>query len=420
LKTKVVETSEWGRRLEVEVEAERLDKESENALRQYQRRLELPGFRKGKVPMRIVESRYGESIRNEVVGRMLPELLQEAAREEQLTPVAPPQITEMNDERGSPLTFTAELDIWPDIQLKKTEGLEVTRAVHEVSDDEVEAQLKEFQSRQASERSVERALESGDVLIADLQRLNENGEFVEDEKFEERYFVIGEENAPSPEFEEALIGVIAGEERKVEFSYRDDLPNQELAGKTERFMVSVREVRERILPDLDDEFAKDVGEQFETLEDLRSHLETEISGRWEQMSQQRERTDLISQLIEKNPFDLPESMVENYLRSMREQNKAQHQGHDHDNDHENREQERDGAVRSLKSYVLSEAVRKKYEIAVAEEEFEQYLEERAEKVGVKLEEIKKNARVDDLRRELEEEKMFGELMKTAEIKEEVV
>ncbi|MEE3233928.1 MAG: trigger factor [Candidatus Latescibacterota bacterium] len=420
MKTKVVETSEWGRRLEVEVEAERLDKESENALRQYQRRLELPGFRKGKVPMRIVESRYGESIRNEVVGRMLPELLQEAAREEQLTPVAPPQITEMNDERGSPLTFTAELDIWPDIQLKKTEGLEVTRAVHEVSDDEVEAQLKEFQSRQASERSVERALESGDVLIADLQRLNENGEFVEDEKFEERYFVIGEENAPSPEFEEALIGVIAGEERKVEFSYRDDLPNQELAGKTERFMVSVREVRERILPDLDDEFAKDVGEQFETLEDLRSHLETEISGRWEQMSQQRERTDLISQLIEKNPFDLPESMVENYLRSMREQNKAQHQGHDHDNDHENREQERDGAVRSLKSYVLSEAVRKKYEIAVAEEEFEQYLEERAEKVGVKLEEIKKNARVDDLRRELEEEKMFGELMKTAEIKEEVV
>ena len=148
-------------------------------------------------------------------------------------------------------------------------------------------------------------------------------------------FYIGEENAPSPEFEEALIGVIAGEERKVEFSYRDDLPNQELAGKTERFMVSVREVRERILPDLDDEFAKDVGEQFETLEDLRSHLETEISGRWEQMSQQRERTDLISQLIEKNPFDLPESMVENYLRSMREQNKAQHQGHDHDNDHEN-------------------------------------------------------------------------------------
>ena len=210
----------------------------------------------------------------------------------------------------------------------------------------------------------------------------------------------------------------AGEQRKVEFSYRDDLPNEEIAGKTERFLVSVREVRERILPDLDDEFAKDVGEQFETLKDLRSHLEMEISGRWEQMSLQRERTDLISQLIEKNPFDLPESMIENYLHSMRDQNKVQNQDHDHD--HEHGEQEKEGAVRSLKSYVLSEAVRKKYEIAVTDEEFEQYLVERAEKVGVKLEEIKKNARIDDLRRELEEEKMFGELMKTAEIKEETV
>jgi len=419
LKTKVTEISEWGRKLEVEVAAEKVDKESEKALKQYQRRLELPGFRKGKVPMRIVESRYGGSIRNEVVGRMLPEFLQEAARAEQLTPVAPPQITEMNDEIGSPLTFTAELDVWPDIQLEQTEGLKATRAVHKVTDDEVDTQLREFQSRQASERSVERALEGGDVLIADLQRLDEKGEFVDGEKFEERYFVIGEENAPSPDFEEALLGSVVGEERKVEFSYRDDLPNKELAGKTEHFMVSVREVRERILPNLDDDFAKDIGEQFATLKDLRSHLENEISGRWEQMSQQRERSDLITDLIEKNPFDLPQSMVENYLKTMQERNKEQ-QGHDRGTDDDLSDQEKEGAVRNLKSYVISEAVRKKYEIAVSDEEFEGYLDERAERLGVKLGELKKNARVDDLRRELEEDKMFGELMKTAEIKEEVV
>jgi trigger factor len=419
LKTKVTEISEWGRRLEVEVAAEKVDKESEKALKQYQRRLELPGFRKGKVPMRIVESRYGGSIRNEVVGRMLPEFLQEAARAEQLTPVAPPQITEMNDEIGSPLTFTAELDVWPDIQLEQTEGLKATRAVHKVTDDEVDTQLREFQSRQASERSVERALEGGDVLIADLQRLDEKGEFVDGEKFEERYFIIGEENAPSPDFEEALLGSVVGEERKVEFSYRDDLPNKELAGKTEQFMVSVREVRERILPNLDDDFAKDIGEQFATLKDLRSHLENEISERWEQMSQQRERSDLITDLIEKNPFDLPQSMVENYLKTMQERNKEQ-QGHDRGTDDDLSDQEKEGAVRNLKSYVISEAVRKKYEIAVSDEEFEGYLDERAERLGVKLGELKKNARVDDLRRELEEDKMFGELMKTAEIKEEVV
>tara|TARA_B100000902_G_scaffold377143_1_gene409077 strand:- start:621 stop:1880 length:1260 start_codon:yes stop_codon:yes gene_type:complete len=419
LKTKITEISEWGRRLEVEIEAEKVDKESEKALKQYQRRLELPGFRKGKVPMRIVESRYGESIRNEVVGRMLPEFLQEAARAEQLTPVAPPQITEMNDEIGSPLTFTAELDIWPDIQLEHTKGLKVTRSLHEVTDEEVDTQLREFQSRQASERSVDRALEGGDVLIADLQRLDENGEFIDGEKFEERYFVIGEDNAPSPEFEEALLGSVAGEERKVEFSYRDDLPNEELAGKTEYFMVSVREVRERILPDLDDDFAKDIGEQFATLKDLRSHLEMEISGRWEQMSQQRERSDLITELIEKNPFELPQSMIENYLKTMKERSREQ-QGNNRDTDNELSDQEKEGAIRNLKSYVISEAVRKQYEIVVSDEEFETYLEERAQRLGIKLEEIKKNARVDDLRRELEEDRMFSELMKSAEIKEETV
>ncbi len=419
MKTKITEISEWGRRLEVEIEAEKVDKESEKALKQYQRRLELPGFRKGKVPMRIVESRYGESIRNEVVGRMLPEFLQEAARAEQLTPVAPPQITEMNDEIGSPLTFTAELDIWPDIHLEHTKGLKVTRSLHEVTDEEVDTQLREFQSRQASERSVDRALEGGDVLIADLQRLDENGEFIDGEKFEERYFVIGEDNAPSPEFEEALLGSVAGEERKVEFSYRDDLPNEELAGKTEYFMVSVREVRERILPDLDDDFAKDIGEQFATLKDLRSHLEMEISGRWEQMSQQRERSDLITELIEKNPFELPQSMIENYLKTMKERSREQ-QGNDRDTDNELSDQEKEGAIRNLKSYVISEAVRKQYEIVVSDEEFERYLEERAQRLGIKLEEIKKNARVDDLRRELEEDRMFSELMKSAEIKEETV
>ena len=418
MKTRVVEISEWGRKLEVEVESDRLDKEFDKAIKQYQKRLELPGFRKGKIPMSIVQSRYGESIRSEVIGRILPELLQEAATAEQLTPVAPPQITEMNHELGSQLTFTAELDIWPDIQLEETEGLQVTRAIHEVTDEEVDTQLKEFQSRQASERSVERALERGDVLIADLQRLDENGEFIKDEKFEERYFIIGDENAPSPEFEEALLGSRSGEQRNVEFSYRDDLPNEEIAGKTERFMVSVREVRERILPDIDDEFAKDIGEQFQSLEDLRSHLKTEISGRWDQMSRQRERTDLISQLIEKNPFDLPDSMVTNYLSNLREQNESQKEGRDQSHVHS--EQEKEQAVRSLKSYVISEAVRKKHEIVVTDEEFEKYLAERAEQVGVKLEEIKKNARVNDLRRELEEEKMFSELMKTAEVKEETV
>lgn len=416
VKTNITETSQWGRELEVEVEAARVDKELDKALRKYQKRLEIPGFRKGKVPLKIVKSRFGDSIRGEVLGDLLPTLLEEATHEAGLVPAAPPQISKLDHEPGGDLTFTAALDIWPEIEIEQYEKLDATRMVHEVADDEIDAQLEELRQRQATEQAVERPLATGDVLIADLQRLDESGVPIIGEKFEERYFLIGDENAPSPEFEEALVGIGTGEERKVSFAYREDLPNEELAGKTEHFEVTAREVRERNLPELDDEFAKDLGEQFQTLADLRSHISGQIEERWTYMAEQRLRGDLIGQLIEKNEFELPESMVENYLNSMQ----REQQGHDHDHDHDHSDEEREQAVRRLKSFLLIEAVRKKAEIAVSDEEFDEFAAERAEQAGVKVEDLKRSGRVDDLRRELEEKKVFDLLGAKANIKEEKV
>ena len=225
---------------------------------------------------------------------------------------------------------------------------------------------------------------------------------------------------PAQEFEEALVGINAGEERKVQFAYREDLPNEELAGKTEHFEVKAREVRERTLPDLDDEFAKDLGEQFETLEDLRNNIKEQVAGRWDYMGQQRERSELIGQLIEKNAFELPDSMVENYLQSMRQQDQNQNHDQDSDRGHEPSEEERENAVRRLKSYLLTEAVRKKADISVSDEEFEAHLEERANAAGVKAEEVRRSGRADDLRRELEENKVFELLGEKANVTEEKV
>ena len=420
MKTNVVEKSQWGRELEVVIEADRVDKELNRAYRNYQKRVEIPGFRKGKVPLRLIVSRYGASIRSEVISDMLPTFLEEATREAGLVPAAPPQIAKLDHEPGSELTFTATLDIWPEIELETYEGLEITRMVHEVTDDEIDSQLSELQNRQAAERAVERPLERGDVLIADLQRLDEEGALVEGEKFEERHFHIGDENAPSPEFEEALVGISAGEERKVQFAYREDLPNEELAGKTEHFEVKAREVRERTLPELDDEFAKDLGEQFETLDDLRNNIKEQVAGRWDYMGQQRERSELVGQLIEKNAFELPDSMIENFLHSMRQQDQNQNHDQNSDRNHEPSEEERENAVRRLKSYLLTEAVRKKADISVSDEEFEAHLEERATAAGVKAEEVRRSGRADDLRRELEENKVFELLGEKAKITEEKV
>ena len=415
MKTHVTEKGQWARELAVEVEAARIDDAVNKALRRYQKRLEIPGFRKGKVPLRIVESRFGSSIRGEVLGDLLPSLLEEATREAGLRPAAPPQISQLDHEPGGSLTFTAALDIWPEIKAEHYEKLAATRMVHEVADEEIGEHLEELRRRHATERVVERPLAKGDVLVADLQRLDDSGLPIIGDKYEKRHILIGDENALSPEFEEALVGMGAGEERKVRFTYREDLPNEQLAGQTAHFAVAAHEVRERTLPELDDEFAKDLGEQFQTLDDLRQHLSGQIQERWEYMAQQRLRSDLIGQLILKNEFELPESMVDNYLDSL-EREQADHD-HDHDHDHSHSDEERAQATRQLKSYLLLDSVRQQAGVEVTDAEFAQFTAERATRAGVQPSDLQ-NA--EGLRRELEDQKVFDLLIAKAEIKEEKV
>ncbi len=418
MKTHVTEKGQWARELAVEVEAARIDDAVNKALRRYQKRLEIPGFRKGKVPLRIVESRFGSSIRGEVLGDLLPSLLEEATREAGLRPAAPPQISQLDHEPGGNLTFTAALDIWPEINAEHYEKLAATRMVHEVADEEIGEHLEELRRRHATERVVERPLAKGDVLVADLQRLDDSGLPIIGDKYEKRHILIGDENALSPEFEEALVGMGAGAERKVRFAYREDLPNEQLAGQTAHFAVAAHEVRERTLPELDDEFAKDLGEQFQTLDDLRQHLSGQIQERWEYMAQQRLHNELISQLILKNEFELPESMVDNYLDSL--EREQAHHDHDHDHDHSHSDEERAQATRQLKSYLLLDSVRQQAGIEVTDAEFAQFTAERATRAGVQPSDLQNAEGLRRERRELEDQKVFDLLIAKAEIKEEKV
>ena len=417
MKTQVTEKGQWARELAVEVEAARIDAAVNKALRRYQKRLEIPGFRKGKVPLRIVEARFGSSIRAEVLGDILPSLLEEAAREAGLRPAAPPKISQLDHEPGGSLTFTAELDVWPEIKAEHYENLAATRMVHEVAAEEIDENLADLRRHQATERVVERPVANGDVLVADLQRLDDSGLPIIGDKYEKHHILIGDENALSPEFEEALVGMSAGEERKVRFAYRDDLPNEEFAGQTAHFAVAAHEVRERTLPELDDEFAKDLGEQFQTLDDLRQHLSGQIQQRWEYMAQQRLRSELVSQLILKNEFELPESMVDNYLDSLEREHTDHDHDHNHDHDHTHTDEEREQATRQLKSYLLLESVREQAGVEVTDEEFAQFAGERAALAGVQPSDLQD---AEELRRELENQKVFELLIAKAKIREEKV
>lgn len=425
LETNVIETGRWARDLEVEVPAERIDREMNKALRGYQKRLEIPGFRKGKAPLRLIQKRYGPSIRHGVIEELLPKLVREAAQQTGLAPAGTPRITRLDDSEAGGLSFTASIDIWPEVDVQGHEGLRVTRLTHEVSDDEVEEQLQELRRRHASERSVERGLARGDVLIADLQRLDEGGLPIIGDRYEERYFIIGDESAPSPEFEEALIGIEAGAERRVRFQYRQDLPDEELAGARAHFAVTAREVRERNLPDLDDDFAREVGDHFESLDALRHHLRGQLEETWRHMARQKVRSDIMEGLHRLNEVELSESLVDGYLDGMRRERERREHGrdHDHDHDHDHEEptaEERDEATRRLKTYLIMEGLRKKVPVEVTDEEFDVYLTERAGQLGIQLDKLKRSPRVADLRRDLEEDRIFGHLEARAVVEERAV
>ncbi len=418
VRTNVIEKGQWERELEVEVPAERIDSEVATAFRRYRKRLEIPGFRKGKVPMKVIESRYGPSIRHEVVSRMLPDLVQEAAQSADIVPASTPTITLSDHEPGKPLTFKATMDIWPQIDVENYERLAVSRMTHEVSDEEVDRELEKLRERNATEMSVERPLEKGDVLVADLQGLNEDGVALIGDRYEERYFLIGSDDAPSPEFEEALIGIGPGEERRVDFSYREDLPNKELAGQKRSFNVTVREIRERTLPVLDDEFAKDLGDQFDGLEGLREYLRRQLQETWDSLARRKERSDLVDGLIRGNPFDLPDRLVESYIERVKEERDA-----DGDGDEDPPEitgEERISVIRSLKTSLLLDGLRKKLNPEVTEEETTEFFERRAQQLGFQAADLKRSPRADDIRRELENEKIFEYLGERAEISEESV
>jgi trigger factor len=423
VKTNVVEKGQWARELEVEVSADRIESELTRAYQKYQKRMEIPGFRKGRAPLQLIKSRYGDSIRGEVITDLLPTLVQEAAKEVGIVPAAPPRIAKLEHEPGQQLTFTAHLDVWPEIEVEGYEGLEAARLTHEVTDEEIDGQLRSLQERQATETAVERPLRQGDVLIADLQRIDEGGLPIIGEKFDERRFLIGQSEAPSPEFEEALVGISAGETRDVGFAYRADLPNEKLAGTRDRFRVTAREVRERSLPALDDEFAKDLGDRFQSLDELRQHLAGQLRQQWEYMSTQRLRSDLVEQLIRRHPFELPESIVDHFVRSLHEERDHRHgsrHDHEHDEEPEAKEEERRLAERQLRRHLLLEGVRKRAGIEVTDAEFEEHLARRAEEVGVSLENLKRSDRLDTLRRELTEERVFALLRERASLTEEKV
>jgi trigger factor len=304
MKVEVTDIEACKRRLAVEAPVEVVTKEWERAYGRIQKQARLPGFRKGHVPRSLVKVHFADDVRREVAEHLIPEVYRQALTEAHLDPVNEPDIQDLRLEEGAPLSFVALVEVKPEIALDDYVGLEIQHAPTAVTGERVDEALEHMRERQAEFRAVDRVAGPGDLVIVDYT-LNVEGE--EPASQTGYAFVIGDGSVMA-EIDTAAAGMRAGEERAVGFRFPDDHRRESLRGKSGTASLKVVEVKEKILPALDDELAKSMGD-FENVEALRAEVVKQLETRQEAEDRHALEDKVVDALLGRHQFGVPDSLV---------------------------------------------------------------------------------------------------------------
>jgi trigger factor len=315
MKSVVEDISSVKKKINIEVEPESVSKEMDKALADTAKKAKIPGFRPGKAPKAVVEKHYGEEVRSEVMQRLISESYLHALEEHKLNPVEMPAIENVSLlAKGSPLSFTATVEVRPKIELGTYDGIEVKEQEITVSDEELNQTIDRLREMYANLEVVEgRPLEKNDTAVIDFEGFRD-GKSIEGAKASDYMLGLGS-NTLIPGFEDQLAGMNKGETREIKLTFPEDYNNKDLAGKEATFKVTLKEIKKKVLPELNDDFAKDIG-QDKSVAELKEGIKKDIDirKRNEQTSAQREA--LLSKLVDSHTFDVPPGMVERELMSM--------------------------------------------------------------------------------------------------------
>ncbi|MED3719907.1 trigger factor [Geobacillus stearothermophilus] len=384
--------------LTVEVDAEKVNKGLDAAFKKVVKNITLPGFRKGKVPRVLFEKRFGvEALYQDALDILLPEAYAKAVEEAGIEPVSMPEIDIEQMEKGKSLIFKAKVTVKPEVKLGQYKGLEVEKMDTTVTDEDVENELKRLQENYAELVVKEDGtVENGDTVVIDFEG------FVDGEPFEggkaENYSLEIGSGTFIPGFEEQLVGMKAGEEKEIQVTFPEEYHAEQLAGKPATFKVKVHEVKAKQLPALDDEFAKDVDEEVETLDELKA----KIRARLEEAKKNEAETALRNAVVEKAAanaeIDIPAVMVQNETdRMLREfDQRLQMQGlnlqlyyqFSGQDEAALREQMKEDAEKRVRAALTLEAIAKAENIEVTDEEVEEELQKMAEAYNLSVDKLK--------------------------------
>ena len=400
MKTEFIDVSDTQKNLVVEIESHVVDAEIDKVSRDYSKAARIPGFRPGKVPTKVVRQRFRDQILHDVAHGLIPRAVDEALRERGVEPVDTPDIKDVVVEEGQPLKFTASFETVPPIEPGDYASLTVHRKAPRVEDAAVEQALSQLRERAARYEPVEgRGIELGDSVLMDLVRTaakkteeplivipgQERQVETETDKHDNVTVDIGAPANP-PGFDEALIGINVNEEKTFDVSYPADYSIKELAGTTVRYDVAVKAIRKRVVPDLDDEFAKDLGE-FDSLSALRTRVQADLEHEAAHEAEREVRGELLKQLSTRVEFDVPASLltreidrrVEEFVRRLMEQQIDPMQTNI--NWEEFRARQKEGAAESVRSALVLDEIARREGISVPESEIEAEVVRYAERSG---------------------------------------
>jgi trigger factor len=424
MKVTVEELSAVKKKVNVEIPEEEVRGEIDSFYKDLGKKAKVKGFRPGKVPRSILERYFKDYAKGEVTQKLIQDSVPNAFTEASINPVSLPAIEPGELEAGKPFSYSATIDVKPEFTIQEYAGLKIEGKKEEVKEEEVENRLKNLQNLHANLKTISepRPVQKGDYVVLDYEG-RMDGKPLEEGKALDVAVEVGTGRF-IPELEEKLVGILPDQEKEIEVSFPAEYGYEKWAGKTIFFHVKIKEIKEKILPVLDDEFAKDLGD-YASLEELKGKMRDDIAKAKETALERQLKDQIVDRLIEANPFEIPESLVEEQAKALVSEMKMrlasqgmdlQHLGVTEEKLHEDY---RPAAEKQVRTYLVLEKIAEKEGVTATDEEVEKRLQEISEKSRQKLEAIKayyeKNGLLPEVRAGILNEKILDLLLQRAEI-----
>ncbi|MFH1873780.1 MAG: trigger factor [Pseudomonadota bacterium] len=423
MKTSLDKSKSTRHRLTVEVSKERVVKAVKQALGKIQKQTQIKGFRKGEVPFDVLRNYLGQDADKEIIKEIIGDTYPEALRKEAAAPISEPHLEYEQYVEGEPFTYHAVYDVMPEIEAPEYEDLKLEKEKIEVAKEEVESGLERLRHSMTQLEPYEKGeFGPGTIAVLDFKGTADGKPF----KGSEAKDFMAEFGHMLPDFENQIKGMKAGEEKEIIFSYPKDYFNKDIAGKEAKFKVKVNKIQKKVVPELDDEFAKSLG-KFEKIDQVREEIKKQITDYKENFAKQQLAGQALQLIVDKNQIEVPEVMVNDELRAMLDdvarQLKSQGQTLK-DAGVEAKsfvEKHYNNAANRVRGYLLTFAIAKKENLSVSDQEVEARINGISKQTGQPLNKVKehfeKNNLLDKLKSQILYEKTLELIMSKAKVKE---